>query len=108
YEGQRVQLAYLQVTVDNTPPVVRIPYPLPGQVFAGAGQRIVTLQAEVEDAVGVQRVEWWLDGVKIGERTSLPYALIWDGKLGTHMLQVRAIDRSGNESRSEVVEITVQ
>ncbi|HWR64722.1 MAG TPA: transglycosylase domain-containing protein, partial [Bellilinea sp.] len=47
YEGQRVQLAYLQVTVDNTPPVVRIPYPLPGQVFAGAGQRIVTLQAEV-------------------------------------------------------------
>jgi len=108
YEGQRVQLAYLQLTVDNTPPVVRIPYPLPGQVFAGAGQRTVTLQAEVEDAVGVQRVEWWLDGVKIGERTSPPYSLIWDGKPATHILQVRAIDRAGNESRSEPVEITVQ
>lgn len=108
YEGQRVQLAYLQITVDNTPPVVRISYPLPGQVFAGSAQRTVTLQAEVEDVVGVQRVEWWLDGVKIGERTTLPYAFIWDGKLGTHTLQLRAIDRAGNESRSEVVEITVQ
>jgi len=108
YEGQQVQLAYLQVTVDNTPPAVSIPYPLPGQVFAGVNQRTVTLQAEIEDAVGVQRVEWWLDGVKIGERTKLPYALIWDGKPGTHTLQVRAVDQAGNESRSEAVEITVQ
>ena len=108
YEGQRVQLAYLQVTVDNTPPVVSIPYPLPGQVFVGLDQRTITLQAAAADAVGVQRVEWWLDGVKIGERTMEPYALIWDGKVGTHKLQVRAIDRAGNESRSEVVEITVQ
>jgi len=108
YEGQRVQLAYLQITVDNTPPVVRIPYPLPGQVFAGAAQRTVTLQAEVEDALSVQRVEWWLDGVKIGERTSPPFALIWDGKLGNHTLQLHAFDRAGNESRSEAVEITVQ
>jgi len=38
----------------------------------------------------------------------LPYALIWDGKPGTHTLQVRAVDQAGNESRSEAVEITVQ
>ncbi len=108
YEGQRVQLAYLQVTADNTPPTTRIPYPLPGQVFAGPDQRTVTLQAEVSDAVGVARVEWWLDGRKIGGRTSAPYALIWDGTVGRHTLQVRAIDLAGNESRSEEIEITVQ
>ncbi|MHB0966752.1 MAG: transglycosylase domain-containing protein [Bellilinea sp.] len=108
YEGQRVQLAYLQVTADNTPPTTRIPYPLPGQVFAGLDQRTVTLQTEVSDAVGVARVEWWLDGRKIGGRTSAPYALIWDGTVGRHTLQVRAIDLAGNESRSEEIEITVQ
>ncbi len=108
YEGQRVQLAYLQVTVDNTPPTVSIPYPLAGQVFAGTGQRTITLQAEVADAAGVERVEWWLDGRRIGERTVEPYALIWDGTVGTHTLVVRAYDRAGNETRSDEVEITVQ
>ncbi|HAL17051.1 MAG TPA: hypothetical protein DCP32_09970 [Anaerolineaceae bacterium] len=108
YEGQRVQLAYLQVTADNTPPTIRIPYPLQGQVFAGPDQRTITLQAEVSDAVGVARVEWWLDGRKIGERTAAPHALIWDGMVGKHSLQVRATDLAGNESRSEEIEFTVQ
>ncbi|MFZ3078994.1 MAG: transglycosylase domain-containing protein [Bellilinea sp.] len=108
YEGQHVQLAYLQVTADNTPPAIRIPYPLQGQVFAGLDQRTITLQAEVSDAVGVARVEWWLDGRKIGERTTEPHALILDGTVGTHTLQVRANDLAGNESRSEEIAITVQ
>lgn len=108
YEGQRVQLAYLQVTADNTPPTTSIPYPLQGQVFAGPDQRTVTLQADVSDAVGVARVEWWLDGRKIGERTAEPHALIWDGTVGRHTLQVRAYDLAGNESHSDEIEITVQ
>lgn len=107
YEGQRVQLAYLQVTADNTPPTASIAYPLRSQVFAGPDQRTITLQAEVSDAVGVARVEWWLDGRKIGERNASPHALIWDGTVGRHTLQVRATDLAGNESRSEEIEITV-
>lgn len=107
-EGQRVELAYRQVTVDNTPPQASIPYPLAGQVFTGLDQRTITLQAEILDAVGIARVEWWLDGSKLGERSLPSYALIWDGTAGKHRVQVRATDLAGNEAGSEEINFTVQ
>lgn len=103
---QRVDTSLLQVTVDNTPPQVRIPYPLDGQVFTG--QSTITLQAEVSDNVGLARVEWRLDGRSIGEAALPPYALVWDARRGEHRLEVIAVDLAGNQSVSDAVVFRVR
>ncbi len=103
---QRVETSLLQVTVDNTPPQVRIPYPLEEQVFVG--QSTITLQAEVSDAVGLARVEWRLDGRTIGEASQPPFALVWDARRGEHRLEVVAVDLAGNQTVSEPVQFRVR
>lgn len=103
---QRVETSLLQVTVDNTPPQVRIPYPLEGQVFTD--QPTITLQAEVSDNIGLQRVEWRLDERAIGEARQPPYALVWDARRGEHRLEVLAVDLAGNQTFSEPVVFRVQ
>jgi membrane peptidoglycan carboxypeptidase len=107
-QDRLVKTGLLQVTVDNTPPEVSLPYPLHGQVFSGASQRTITLQAEARDAVGIQRVEWWVDGRKIGERTLAPFAWVWDAPAGSHLLQLRAFDLAGNAAQTEEIEIEVR
>lgn len=99
--NQRVDTSLLQVTVDNTPPQVRIPYPLDGQVFTA--QSTITLQAAVSDNVGLDRVEWQLDGRSIGEAALPPYALVWDARRGEHRLEVIATDLAGNQTTSEPI-----
>jgi len=100
-----VEVAVAQVTVDNTPPLARSAFPLPGQsLHAG---KLAVLQAEVSDGVGVKRVSWWLDGVKIGERTEAPYSLPWTAAAGSHSLVVKAEDAAGNVVESPAVEFVV-
>lgn len=107
-ENQRVQSSLLQITVDNVPPKVGMPYPLEGQVFPGKVPRTIILQAEAEDAVGLERVEFWANGRMVGERRGEPFALIWDAPVGKHTLQLRAIDLAGNETWADEVTIEVQ
>lgn len=102
---QRVDVAVAQVTVDNTPPLARSASPLPGQSLPAG--KLVVLQTEVSDAVGVARVSWWLDGVKIGERGEAPYSLAWTAKAGSHSLVVKAEDSAGNVGESPAVEFAV-
>jgi len=108
YSGQRIETAILQVTVDNNPPQAAIPYPYPGQIFDRSEQAAIIFQAEITDNVGVDAVEWWLDGRKIGERLAEPFALMWDAVPGKHTLQLRAFDLAGNQSRSEEISFTVE
>ncbi len=104
---QRLETALTQVIVDNTPPLARAVYPFPGQAVE-ASERGITLQAEVEDAGGIARVEWWLDGQKIGERRSAPFVYLWTGgKAGEHTLVVRAVDRAGNRADSSPLKFTL-
>jgi membrane peptidoglycan carboxypeptidase len=102
---QSVETTVSQVTVDNTAPQARTVYPQPGQILA-AGDKVV-LQAEVSDAVGIYKVSWWLDGVKIGERGEAPYSLGWTAKKGSHSLVVKVEDTAGNAGESPAVEFEV-
>lgn len=104
---QSVETATLQVTVDNTPPLARATYPLPKQQFALAQSRQITFQAEVSDVVGLQRVEWLLDGKVIGQNLAAPYSLTWTAQAGEHSLVVRALDLAGNVGESIPVVFTV-
>jgi len=90
------------VTVDNTPPQARISYPLANAKIKPINGQ-VTLSAEVSDQVGISRVEWWLDGKKIAERTAAPYTILWASTRGNHALQVKAWDTAGNLANSETI-----
>lgn len=104
---KQVQTAVLQVTVDNTPPGAQITFPVAGQVVSAAAETAL-LQASVEDNLGVQRVEWLLDGSLLSESNQAPYAVAWQPARGDHRLQVRVTDLAGNVSESEIVELIVK
>jgi membrane carboxypeptidase/penicillin-binding protein PbpC len=105
---QSVEIATIQVTVDNTPPLVRIPYPASGQVFDLPQAREITFQAEASDAIGVWHVSWWVDGARVGESRGAPYAFTWRSTPGQHILEVQAEDQAGNTSHSEQIIFTVK
>jgi membrane peptidoglycan carboxypeptidase len=104
--GQIVDTAVIQVTVDNTPPLVRVPYPIMGQEFEQGS--LITFQAEGEDAIGIQRIIWLVDGKVVSETEHAPYVLAWQARPGEHVLQVKAIDLAGNEGISEQVQFSVK
>jgi hypothetical protein len=103
----QVETAVIQVTVDNTPPAVRITAPQNGAKLA-QGKTSIVLQAEASDEVGIQRVEFWMDGTLIGESRSAPHILLWLPTPGNHSLLVKAQDTAGNLRESQPVTLTVE
>jgi len=107
-QNQHIDTAILQVTVDNTPPVVKLTYPSPDQKFAYPGERLITLLADIQETVGLQTVEWYSDGQKIGETPQAPFSLPWTAGIGEHSLVVKATDLAGNVGESKPVKIIVK
>jgi hypothetical protein len=68
---------------------------------------VVLLTANVSDNVALARVEFWLDGKKVEERSTAPYTSLWTATLGKHTLQIKAFDSAGNETDSASIEFTV-
>lgn len=107
-QDQRIDSAVIQVTVDNTIPEAHLLYPQTGQEITLSEHRTITFQAEAEDNIGVARLEWHLDGKKVGEAFHLPYSFPWQPRAGKHTLLVEVSDLVGNSTRSETVEFTVK
>ena len=90
----------------NVAPSVRLTAPVGGQTFPSGGA--VTLKATASDSDnGVQRVEFYVDGIKIGEDTSAPYSVSWAATGGSHSLTAIAIDPLNAQTTSSAVGITV-
>jgi membrane carboxypeptidase/penicillin-binding protein PbpC len=107
-DDQTIEDAIIQVTVDNTSPIVQVSYPLPGDVIALPVNRMVTLQAEASDALGIKRIEWWVDGSRIGESLTVPYSFAWQSTVGEHTLLIHAYDLAGNMSISNPVNFSIK
>jgi membrane peptidoglycan carboxypeptidase len=107
-ENQQIDNATIQVTVDNTAPQVKITYPGPNQEVKAPGDQTITLSADASDTVGLSKIEWILDGQKIGENQQAPYNLAWKADSGTHTLVVRAYDLAGNQGDSPEVKFTIK
>jgi membrane carboxypeptidase/penicillin-binding protein PbpC len=97
-----VETAVIQVTVDNQTPEVQVLHPAAEQVFEYPDESIVTFQAQVTDNLGIEKVEFLVDGQLISNFSNPPYATPWNGTLGDHEFTVRATDQAGNQT-----EITV-
>lgn len=103
-----VQIAASQVTVDNSPPEVRILYPAEGAQITPGEAKTIRLSAAVSDGLGIRQVEWWVDGRRVGLQTVAPFNLVWNGSTGNHRLVVRATDLAGNVTESLAVSFAVK
>lgn len=66
-----------QVTVDNTPPEAEIINPEDGKGYILEDDEYMNLQVDATDNFSMDRVEYYLDNVQIGETTVAPYNLRW-------------------------------
>lgn len=106
-EDKKISTSVIQVSVDNDPPGLKVPYPTDGQVFAAPQAATITFQAEAVDLIGVKQIEWLVDGVLVGERKQAPFSLPWQSIRGQHVLAVRAYDLAGNITESQPIKFTV-
>lgn len=101
YQDQHVEINTIQVTVDNQPPQVRLLYPTQDAVLS-TRQQTITLQANAQDDLTLQRVEFYVDGELVGSREQAPFTLPWQVSTGSHTLVIKAFDLAGNASQVEV------
>ncbi|MBM3845061.1 MAG: hypothetical protein FJ405_02085, partial [Verrucomicrobia bacterium] len=92
---------------NNLLPVVNLLAPVPDALFPHAAS--VTLAAEASDPDGfIRRVEFLVDGVKVGEDVSAPYEVSWQASSpGRRNISARAIDDRGGVSESGARIITI-
>lgn len=92
--------------LDGVPPTATITAPANGAGVSGT----VNITATASDNIGVDRVEFLLDGALLGSDTTSPYAWSWNSATatdGAHGLTARAIDLAGNTGTSPQVNVTV-
>jgi hypothetical protein len=99
--------ATISVTVDNNAPTVSISSPAAGATVSGT----TTVTATAADTVGVQNVQFRVDGANVGSAdTSSPYQYSWNTTAltdGEHTLSAIARDAAGNTRTSANVTVTV-
>ena len=86
-------------------PTVSITSPSAGAQVRGT----VTIVASASDDGRVDKVEFLVDGVKVGEDVSAPFEYPWDSTSvanGSHNLTARATDNAGNVTTSAAVSVT--
>ncbi|MDW2070239.1 glycosyl hydrolase family 18 protein [Vibrio sp. 2094] len=69
---------------------------------------VVNLAADAADTDGtVSKVEFFVDGILVGQATSAPYAASWTATEGQHEFSTKAYDDAGAVSTASVVTLTV-
>ncbi|WP_257388034.1 extracellular catalytic domain type 1 short-chain-length polyhydroxyalkanoate depolymerase [Tahibacter caeni] len=92
--------------LDGVAPTVVLTAPAAASIVSGA----VTLSATASDDVGVDHVDFLLDGSLLGSDASAPYTFSWDAtnaSNGAHVLLAQAYDLAGNVGSSAAVDVTV-
>lgn len=92
--------------LDGVAPTATITAPVNGATVSGT----VAIAANASDDIGVDHVEFLLDGALLGSDATAPYAYSWNSATasnGAHALQARAIDLAGNSGSSAAVNVTV-
>jgi len=92
---------------DKNPPIVLITSP-PNEAYV---KGTVPIQVTATDNVGISKVVFYIDGVKVGVGTSAPYIYNWD-TYGlhdgtTHTIYAEAYDYADNIGTSQVITVTI-
>src|SRR5690606_5309674 len=92
-----IESAVRQVTIDNTPPTITLNAGEPGRIYRWPTEQVITLNAEVEDNLAIDRVEFYANGQFIGTDTEWPYGFEWDIEdTGREVFTAFAYDQVGN------------
>jgi membrane peptidoglycan carboxypeptidase len=67
----------LQVTVDNTPPSIKLSHPEDGMTFVKEEDEWINIQVTAGDNVSMAGVDFYLDGKELGRSTVSPYNKSW-------------------------------
>ncbi len=92
--------------LDGIAPTATLTAPANGAAVTGS----TAITANASDNIGVDRVEFLLDGGLLGSDATAPYAFTWNSATasnGAHVLQARAVDLAGNVGSSPQVNVTV-
>ena len=102
-----VTLQAAALDTGNSPPSAVVTDPPNGSSLLWPGN--VTISAAAADVDGsVTNVEFYLDGLKLGQKTTSPYTMVWsNATLGSHRLAARAIDNRGLAFTSRVAQVFV-
>ncbi len=101
--------AFMNVTVDNEDPEIEISAPEEQTVFSLKEASEILVKVEVEDNVGIARVDYYLDGKKVNVSEDLPFwATVTAESAGRHEIYTWAYDLAGNAAESEMVLIYVR
>ncbi len=106
-ENQKLTTAIIQVSVDNTPPLARILYPVDGASIAITDQQTIFFQVDIEENVKVDKIRWMIDEVQIAETGAENFSLSWKPEAGEHTLSISVIDIAGNSTTTIPVSFTV-
>ena len=106
-QGADVMAQWIASLAPNTPPTVALTAPNDG--LAVQEGTPIALAANAADTDGIQRVEFYDGLTKLGEDTTVPYQLTWNGaSRGTHQVSAIAVDTVGNSTQSSTVSVLVQ
>ena len=98
--------AVASMNAANTAPVVAISAPTANAVFDAPAA--ITITADASDDGTVAKVEFFSGAVKIGEDTTAPFSMTWNGiNTGNYTLSAVATDNEGMKAPSVPVSITV-
>ncbi len=95
--GRKCRTSPVLFYKDVTPPGVEVVEPTGLNWVRG----MITVKADIHDNLKVGRAAFYVDGVKVDERTSAPWMASWDtstAKNGYHALEVKAWDAAGNQA----------
>lgn len=94
---------FVQVTVDNVAPTVVLQAGEPGQVFRFPADDAIPVLATVQDNLGIERVEFYHNGVLLGIDEEWPYGFEFKiQRTGLEVFRAAAFDQVGNQSETEI------
>ncbi|MDB5814604.1 MAG: Fibronectin type domain protein [Rhodocyclales bacterium] len=85
------------VLIDTQAPALTIDNPIDGSVISSS----ISIDATANDSAGIARVEFWIDGALVAQKTSAPYSYLWDATVvtdGTHTIKVSGFDAIGRRT----------
>ena len=107
-DGAIVESATVSVMVTNVPPTVNLTTPSANNAVFIQGEN-VGLKANATDADGsISKVEFFKNGVKIGEDLSAPFEFNWqNATIGTHTITAIATDSDNATATSTALNVTI-
>lgn len=110
-----VQRSAVQVYVDNTAPTIALTYPYADQTYELGGDSWLNFQAEAEDNIAMDKVEFYVNGrffdsssSSFNVRWTLENAGLSDGQEREIEVWAVAVDAAGNRKESERIRFRVR